>query len=77
MPVTRPRIVTPVMWAFAPDWLTIQEACDLSGHDAATIQWLIENGAVDAEREGDTWLIEKRSLWEFQEALAEVLHWDD
>jgi hypothetical protein len=38
---------------------------------------IIEIGGVDAELDGDTWLIEKESLYEFQESLALVLHWND
>jgi hypothetical protein len=69
------RIITPVTWLAASDWLTIQQAMALSGHDADTVKWLILDGGVDAKRDGDTWLIDKASLHEFQEALAEVLHW--
>jgi hypothetical protein len=36
---------------------------------------LILDGGIDAKRDGDSWLIEKLSLYEFQEALALVLHW--
>jgi len=42
-----------------------------------TLHWLIHDGGVDAKRQGDTWLIEKASLREFQETLLEVLHWWD
>ena len=66
------RPVTLVSWAFAPEWPTIQEASRLSGHDVDTLHWLIQDGAVDTKRQGDTWLIEKASLWEFQETLLEV-----
>ncbi len=69
------RVVTPVSWAFAPEWLTIRQAAELSGHDRETLGWLIQDGAVDARRWGKTWLIEKVSLREFQDALALVLHW--
>jgi len=69
------RIVTPVTWLAAPEWLTVQEAAELSGHDRGVLHWMIRDGAVDTKLEGDIYLIEKVSLWEFQEALAEVLHW--
>jgi excisionase family DNA binding protein len=62
------QVVTLVSWAFAPDWLTIEEASTLSGHDADTLRRLIEDGALDARRNGDGWLIEKAALREFQEA---------
>jgi hypothetical protein len=67
------RIVTPVVWAFAPEWLTVREASELSGYDEATIRWLIQDGALDTKQG----LIEKASLREFREALWEVLHWHD
>lgn len=66
-------IKTLVAWAFAPEWLTVEEASSLSGHDPDTLHWLIEDGALDTRRQGETWLIEKTSLWEFQQCLLEVL----
>jgi len=39
-----------------------------------TLHWLIQDGALDTRRVGDTWLVEKASLREFQEALLEILH---
>jgi len=35
---------------------------------------IVTDGGVDLDSAGR---IEKRSLWEFQEALALVLHWND
>ena len=70
------RQVTPVTWALAPEWLTISEASHLSGFTTDFLSFLIEDGGVDTKLEGDTWLIEKRSLIEYQEALALVLNWD-
>jgi hypothetical protein len=66
-----PATATGIDWAFAPDWLTIEEACFLSGHDRGTMLSIIDEGGVDLNAEG---LIEKRSLWEFQTTPAEVLH---
>ena len=71
------RIVTPVHWIVAPEWLTVEQACDLSGHDRGTMLQMAKDRVVDVEREGSTWLIEKKSLWEYQETLALLLHWDD
>jgi len=71
-----PRIITPVVWLEAPAWLTVEEACWLTGHDRDAMLQIIELGGVDAEHDGETWLIEKESLYEFQESLAEVLHWE-
>jgi hypothetical protein len=68
------RIATPVDWLFAPDWLTFEQARFLSGWDPDGILRVITEGGVDLNGHG---LIEKRSLYEFQEALALVLYWQD
>lgn len=75
MTVQTTRVVTPVSWAFAPPWVTVQQACELSGHDGDTMRWMMQDGAVDTKEIGGETLIEKWSLHEYQEALAEVLHW--
>jgi hypothetical protein len=71
---SRTNVATGIDWAFAPDWLTIEQACFLSGHDRDSMLEIIEVDGVDLDIEG---LIEKRSLWEFQEALVLVRHWHD
>jgi hypothetical protein len=71
---SRPNVATGIDWAFASDWLTIEQACFLSGHDRDAMLEIIEVDGVDLNVEG---LIEKRSLWEFQEALVLVRHWHD
>ena len=77
MVTTQPRIVTPVSWLVAPAWLTVDEACQLSGRDRDTMLWMIEDGSVDAKLEGDAYLVEKASLHEFLELLVELSHWND
>ena len=61
-------------WAFAPEWLTVEQACFLSGWDAVSMAEIIREDGVDLD---DAGRIEKQSLYEFQEALAKVLHWND
>jgi hypothetical protein len=68
------RIVTPVTWIFAPEWLTLDEACHLSGHSRDDMLFIVEDGGVDTN---DAGLIEKQSLYEFQEALLLLRHWVD
>ena len=75
--VAHQRIVTPIDWVFAPTWLTVDEACQLSWHDLDTMLWTVRDGPVGTKRDGDTWLVGKESLWEFQEVLALVSHWSD
>ena len=68
------RTATLLDWVTFPDWLSLDEACHLAGYDRPTMQWLMDDGAVDLDNDG---CIEKRSLWEYIEALWLVLHWDD
>jgi hypothetical protein len=68
------RIATMVDWLFAPEWLTIEEACFLSGWSESAMKEIIEEGGVDLNMEE---LIEKRSLREFNECAALILHWND
>jgi hypothetical protein len=56
----------------APQWLTVQEACQLSEWDGPTMLDIVDDGGVDVNTEG---LVEKESLRDFQECLALVLHW--
>jgi hypothetical protein len=51
-----------------------REGCSLSGWDTDTMLEIIDEGGVDLNDEG---LIERESLYKFQEALALVLHWND
>jgi hypothetical protein len=66
------RVVTLVSWIFAPEWLTIQEASELYGHDADTLRWLIRDKLLDTKHQDDTCLIDKASLREFQETLLKA-----
>ena len=68
------RTVTPVAWMEAPEWLTVQEACRLSGWDSPTMSVVVREGGVDVNVEG---LIERQSLYDFQQSLALVHHWHD
>jgi hypothetical protein len=74
MVISSPRIVNGVTWAFAPDWLTVEEACELARYDRSYMLQVIEAGGVDLDNAG---LIEKRSLWEWLEASVEIDHWND
>jgi hypothetical protein len=68
------RTATLLDWVTFPDWLSLDQACHLAGYDRPTMQWLVDDGAVDLDNDGR---IEKRSLWEYIEALWLVLHWAD
>ena len=68
------RIATPVDWAFAPQWLSFDEACFLSGHDPEEMLDIIDVDGVDLDNEGR---IEKESLRHFLEAEVLVARWYD
>jgi hypothetical protein len=76
MNASRTRIATGVDWVFASEWLTLDEACFLSGHDRGYMLQAIEAGCVDL-KDADELLIQKRSLWEYQQVLVELAHWVD
>jgi hypothetical protein len=61
-------------WLSAPAWLTVDEACQLSGHNRGVMLHIVEAGGVDLDEAG---LIEKQSLWDFQDALELVLSWGE
>lgn len=71
---SRPNVATGIDWAFAPDWLTIEEACFLTGHDRLTMYCIIGEDRVGLNTEGQ---IEKRGLWECQEVTVELAHWEN
>jgi hypothetical protein len=71
------RIVTPVSWIAAPEWLSVEQASELGGHDPEVLEELIWEGGLEAKQEDDTWTIERESLHDFQECLWLVQHWKD
>lgn len=68
------RMPTLVDWTFAPDWLTPAQAAQLMGpaYSEAGILALVDLGAVDTQA-GPALLIDKLSLYEYRDALWEVL----
>lgn len=71
-----PMPATIVTWTFAPEWLTPAEAAGLMGsaYSAESIMTLVAIGAIVAEPTATGWLVEKRSLQEYQDALLEVVN---
>lgn len=70
------RIITPVTWLEAPEWLTPEQAAALTGHSLENIQAIVQDGGVEL-KDGDCVLIEKGSLYDFQETWVELLHWNE
>lgn len=70
------RLPSLVDWAFAPDWVTPEEAAFLMGrhYDVDVIHALLAMGAFDLKDTPDGgFLIERDSLREYQEALLDLL----
>ncbi len=63
---------TLVTWLFAPEWLTVEEAAQLTGRDPETIQELVARGCLDTKEIAGAIRIEKHSLRECHETLFEV-----
>jgi hypothetical protein len=68
------RVITPVVWYQSPEWLTVEQACYLTGHSLDDMMFIAEEGGVELDESG---LINKDSLYEFQESLVELAHWDE
>jgi len=60
-------------WTISSEY-AIEEACFLSGWSESAMKEIMEEGGVDLNDEG---LIERESLYEFNECAALVLHWND
>jgi hypothetical protein len=68
------RVAFPTDWVFYPTWLTVEQACYLSGWNADDMQEIMDAGGVDLN---DAGLIAKDSLWDFQKVCALLFHWYD
>lgn len=66
------RRATLVDWHASPALLTVDQSAFLLGVDVAAIRELIEAGGIDAVQQRDALLVDKASLWDFQDALHEV-----
>ena len=53
------RVASPLDGVFYPEWLTVEQACHLSGWDADAMQEIMDADVVDLN---DAGLIEKQSL---------------
>ncbi len=70
-------MVTPATWWAADAWLTLAQAAELTGRSLEEIQTILQVGGLELREEGGQVLIDKNSLYDFQETLAEILHWNE
>ena len=61
--------------AFAPDWLAAEEAAGLCGLREAEVLNLVREGRLNCGSAEGTALIDKWSLREYCDTLAELLDW--
>ena len=71
------RRVTPVAWAFAPEWLTLAQAAYLSGHSEEFLREVVDDGGIDARTDNVGVLLSRDELRGYQDSLALILHWHD
>ena len=47
------------------NWITIQEACQMTGYNAEYLRRLIRNGKVKAQKVSIVWVVDQVSLQEY------------
>lgn len=47
------------------DWISVDEAADLSGYNSEYVRRLIRNEQIQAEKKGWQWWVDKKSLLEY------------
>ena len=70
---TSRRIATGVDWAFAREWLTIPQACALTGWSATEMLDIIEVDGVDL-KDDENIFVDRNSLREYREVRVFVSH---
>jgi excisionase family DNA binding protein len=56
----------------AEEWITTQQAADLTGYSRKHIIRLVESGKVKGQRFGDVWQIDRRSLMAYVKAAEKL-----
>ena len=58
-----------VDWASMPDWITTEEAADISGYHVNYIRRLIRQDKVSARKAGLMWWVDRDSLQKYVRAV--------
>ena len=48
------------------DWLTVQDACSLTGYAEQYIRRLLRNNSIEGQKFGHVWMISRKSLLVYQ-----------
>ncbi len=59
-------------WATLPEWITTEEAADVSGYHPEYIRRLAKAGKIGAEKKGRDWWIDRDKLRAYLEAVEEL-----
>jgi len=59
-------------WADMPDWISVEEAAEISGYHPNYIRKLIRNGQIEADKKGPMWWIDKVSLKAYVDKMKEL-----
>ena len=51
------------------DWLTVNEAADLSGYHPDYLRYLLRAGEIQAQKWGNSWMVNIPSLLKYQEQV--------
>lgn len=55
-----------------PEWLTTKQAAELSGYSAYHLRELVHAGKVKAQKFGEVWQIDRRSLLAYLKATEKI-----
>ena len=59
-------------WADLPEWVTTEEAAEISGYHPEHVRWLARRGKIGAEKKGRDWWIDRDKLREVARKQWEV-----
>ena len=54
------------------EWLTTQEAAELTGYDVTHIRWLIREDRVEGQKFGRDWMVNRRSIQNYTDAMKQL-----
>ena len=60
---------TAMDWSVMPEWITTEEAAEISGYHPEHVRWLARGGKIGAEKKGRDWWIDRDKLREYLETV--------
>jgi len=59
-------------WGDMPEWITTEEAADLSGYHPEYVRRLARQGQIGAKKKGRDWWIDRDKLREYLDAVESL-----